>query len=240
MKIGIFGDTHGTIGVGKYNAIFKRFNLDLGIQCGDLYNYSLPRYEMYAVNGNHEIWNELEFRKWDKGLKVMKPWSTLDIDGVNFGFIGGIYRGGYNFEHRVSMGVEDWHYWQQVIDYQRPPDTLDYTFWVEHGQFDTFPQVIIAHDSPQPGGFNDPINPLREAVFDYAPKLYIHGHLHKFSDSYAGNTRIVSLPPCDEFKTNIKIAIFDTKNTRLTFEDIVLPTNEIMRYFNEDQKRDFR
>lgn len=215
-RIGIVADYHGSLGVIKAQEIAEEKNLDLMLQCGDHWTYKITglRIPTLAVHGNHEEWGALEFGVHDVGLEFMTPWSTRTIEGTTFGFVGGIYKGGYNWANRLMMGVKDYDRWYNK---PRTNEPIYYPFWVEDGDFNERPDIMITHDWPMPGNMDDPINPIREAVFKHEPWLLVHGHLHKYMDYQVGKTRVVGLNACDQYTKTTRYLIYDTKSRGLEY-----------------------
>ena len=237
MKVLIVGDTHGNYQFMKdmlYTAYAE--NIDTVIQVGDFgFIWNDEDYktgnlkaisnicvdlgiELAFLPGNHEGWNALD--------KLAAPGAPMHEVLPNVLYMGkinrfkwgnatvGIAGGAFSIDKAWRTTGFDWF----------PQETLTMT---EIGMIEAYDQVdiMLTHDAPTTvplGLINIPESHIHRQQMDrihdhWQPKLWLHGHYHKYMEYWHKNTRVYGLD-CDG-KTAVNNVILDTNTLAVTVPD---------------------
>jgi predicted phosphodiesterase len=146
---------------------------------------------LYLIHGNHDDYEAWDYKSKNPNIKLIKDFTELTIEGLNFYFIGGA----------VSI---DRHLRTENIDYWLNEE-IDFTKYIApKNKID----VLITHSAPfhcYPAGFNDfcrhffrfdrKLEPemlkerqfLGEILKEINPRLHFYGHFHRSVNEKIGN-----------------------------------------------------
>jgi len=244
MRIGFFGDIHGRIHQFSrvLDKVVEEYQISVAIQVGDfgvskksirlldsLGGFSVP---VHFIDGNHEdfrfLWKAMKKGKnkeWEKKNLYYQPrGSTLTIQGVKTGFLGGALHIGR--PQKIIKG--------NVITTAELNKAID-----EFSRFS--PNILITHSCPAGIGVGmqgleihywGVVNHILMAGFDPGPKedcgetqhsllwhqisqrprLWVYGHFHEQKMIEIDDTLFVSLPFIEQYHDYV---IWDTEKEEL-------------------------
>lgn len=231
MKIGFIGDTHGRWNLLK--TAMRVLDTDVYIQVGDfgfwpgiVEGLQLDK-PLYWIDGNHEHHHmiqqvfdcdkrEPQPAPFNKNLIYLPRGTSLEFDGIKFGFIGGAWS--IDFWHRTD-GVNVFLKEELLGDEHK--HILEADFMVTHDVFtDAYENLGLPDPYPIFGVPREKCNTQTQiglqSVFERVkPKWWIHGHYHTFKRVTLNECDVVSLHAADiDFQNSL--FVFDTETRKLS------------------------
>lgn len=225
MRIAFVGDVHGNAYyIRSLRKLLKYFGVDLVIQVGDmgiLWRDENPDdcpvvdavksldTDWWFIDGNHD--NHPNLRNVGEDItdriKYMRRGSIKDIDGLNFGFLGGAYS--VDKDYRTE-GVSWWPEEQPTREEAEPLLRADLDVLVTHDIPSSFEPVKAFDVGPRHEEASKHTRDLIQEVMTASGARYVFsGHWHQRNVQMLGNTEATILD-MENMPGNIEI--YDTKD----------------------------
>lgn len=228
MKIAIAGDWHGKSNYAKYILKeLKKQDVDMVIHVGDLailWDTKNPErcsmakvidkagIEFLFIDGNHDNHDTLqglEDTQITENIRYMPRGSTLEIDGLTFGFLGGAYSIDADWREE---GLDWWRNEEPTEEEAEPLLDKDLDVLITHEAPIQFPVKKMIQLPLQKEHRSEDTRVLVQKVLDATkPKKHYFGHWHQSKTHQVGDTECIALHM--EWNES-NIAILDTEDLK--------------------------